>query len=106
MRPQPKLINVTSNVITAKTRDSKLRKSDFADHQIISTFDLPDEQISRRFFYRQNENPSYHPIQNIHNILDAFTICLIDESYQPLRFAPRTICNIALKIRPVAFESL
>ena len=106
MRPQPKLINVTTNVITTKTRDLKLRKSDFADHQLIFTFDLLEEQISRRFIFKQNENPIFHPISNIHNILDAFSICLIDENYQAVQFAPRTICNLTLKFRPVAFESL
>ena len=106
MRPQPKLINVTTNVITTKTRDLKLRKSDFADHQLIFTFDLLEEQISRRFIFKQNENPIFHPISNIHNILDAFSICLIDENYQAVQFAPRTICNLSLKFRPVAFESL
>ena len=107
MRVQPRLISISSDLISSKSRNERLKESKYADHDIIFTFDMSETQTVRRFLFQQNHGDrAYHRIQNVHNVLNAFRICLIDECYQNIRFAPRTICSITLVIRPVSFESL
>lgn len=106
VRCLPKVVNCTTDVITSKTRDMFLRKSSqFGDHHVIYSFLLTDDLITRRFIYKQEKSPSsYHRLQNVANILETFRICLLDECYEPIRFAPRTICNVSIIIRPVTFD--
>ena len=107
LRLQPRLIHICSDLISSRNRNERLRKSKYADHDVIYTFDMSETQISKRFLFQQHENPrAYHRIADVHNVLNAFRICLVDECYQLLKFAPRTICSITLVIRPVSFESL
>ena len=105
VRTLPSIFHCTTDIITSKGRDILLRRSDaFADHNIIHRFQLSQEQITRRFIFEQSKEVAYHRIQNVHNILETFRICFLDECFQPIRFAPRTICNISLIIKPVTFD--
>ena len=96
VRTLPAIFNCTTDIITSKGRDLLLRRSSkFADHNVVFSFQLTQEQILRRFIFQQSENATFHRIQNVHNILETFTMALVDENYQPIRFAQRTICNIS-----------
>ena len=106
IHPLPKLIHCCSDLIVRKTRDYWMNKSPFVDQSVIFTFPLDDEHVSRRFISKICDTITYHRLQNVHNILNSFRLCLVDEYYQPLRFAPRTITSISLTFQPVEFESL
>ena len=106
IHPLPKLIHCCSDLIVKKERDYWMNKSPFLNQSSIFTFPLDDEHVSRRFISRICDTVTYHRIQNVHNILNSFRFCLLDEYYQPLQFAPRTICSVSLTIQPVEIESL
>ena len=106
IHPLPKLIHCCSDLIVKKERDYWMNKSPFLNQSSIFTFPLDDEHVSRRFISKICDTVTYHRIQNVHNILNSFRFCLLDEYYQPLQFAPRTICSVSLTIQPVEIESL
>ena len=105
IHPLPKLIHCCSDLIVRKERDYWMNKCPFLNQSSLFTFPLDEEHVSRRFISKICDTVTYHRIQNVHNILNSFRFCLLDEYYQPLQFAPRT-CNVSLTIQPVEIETL
>ena len=101
----PKTLFVATDIITSQSRDMWLRSTPFSDYHLIFTLNVDDQVISNRMITKPSDDPVFHRIQKINNILEKFSIKILDHNLRQCIFAQRTYTRIALLIKPVTLEN-
>ena len=101
----PKILFVATDVITSQSRDMWLRSTPFSDYHLIFNLNVDDQVISSRMITKPSDDPIFYRIQKVNNILEKFSMKVLDHNLRQCIFAQRTYTRIALVIKPVALES-
>ena len=104
--PMPKMIFIASDIATSKKRDDWLSDTPFSDFHLIHSQIVDVEMITNRFLYKSSTELAFFRMQRVNNLLDKFSIKLLDHNFRPCIFNQKCICRISLSIKPVLFESI
>lgn len=105
LRFQPKMINVTSDLITTGTRNHWLQHSSDIDcNNVLATIFIDQEMKDAGFIYKNPNENRFFKLQSSKMILDKFRIQIRDENMQKCIFSRHCFVTFALTIRPLVFE--
>ena len=105
LRFQPKMINVTSDLITTGTRNHWLHHSSDIDcNNVLASIFIDQEMKDAGFIYKNPNEDRFFKLQSSKMILDRFRIQIRDENMQKCIFSRHCFVTFALTIRPLVFE--
>ena len=100
----PRTLYIATDIIASKSRDMWLRSSPFADYHLIFNLTIDDQVVNDRMISHSLDVPVFHKIQRINNVLEKFSVRVLDHNLRLCMFSQRTYTRIALLIRPVALD--
>ena len=103
--PMPKMIFVATDIVSAQSRDLWLRSTPFADYHLVYSQVLDERSIRIRMICKCNVDTVFYKIQRINNVLEQFSVKLLDHNFKPILFPFKTYTKIALIIKPAPIES-
>lgn len=101
----PKLIYVAvSDIIASMSRDMWLQSTPFSDYNLIFCVNVDDQMISNKAIMKEGDDGAFHKIRRINNVLERFTVKLLDHNLRQLFLPVATVCRICLDIEPVLLD--
>ena len=101
----PKLIYVAvSDIVASLSRDMWLQSTPYANYNIIFCVNVDDQMISSKAIMKEGDESICHKIQRMNNVLERFTIKLLDHNLRQIFLPVATICRICIDIKPVLLD--
>ena len=101
----PKMIFVATDIVSAQSRDLWLKSTPFADFHIIYSQVLDDQSVGVGMICKHSVDTIFYKIQKLNNVLERFSVKILDQNFQQVLFPLRTYVKIALIIKPAPIES-
>lgn len=101
----PKLIYVAvSDIVANLSRDMWLQSTPYSDYNIIFCVNVDDQMLSSRAIMKEGDGNGFHKIRRINNVLEKFTLKLLDHNLRQLFLPVATICRVCIDIKPVLLD--
>ena len=100
VRNLPNLLYLCCDLTSGKGQDSFLAGTPYAAYHIMYTFTFDDTTFKSRAIVANDCNSRFFKIKRVHKNVEKLSICLLDENFQLLLFAPRTFTRLSFQIRP------
>ena len=101
----PKMIFIATDIVSAQSRDLWLRNTPFADFHMVYSQVIDDQSVGIGMICKYNVDNVFYKIQKLNNVLERFSIKILDQNFQQVLFPLRTYVKIALIIKPAPIES-
>ena len=104
IRPLPKLIYVATNLVASLSRDMWLQNTKYSAFHLIYCHVVDESAINNKFICKDNNDETYFKIPNLKNLLDRFTIHILDQNFREVLFPQKTYARLALAIKPAPLD--
>ena len=103
--PLPKMIHVISDIIADQSRDLWLQSTPYSDFHIIFSMNIDEYIINNRVLSKQGDECIFYKIQKVNNILERFSIKILDHNLKQCIFPRNSYTKLALVIKPAILDS-
>ena len=104
LRFQPKIIYITTDLVSSRTRNLWIGSSIGNDCNVLDSIVLDEQMLKRHFIFKQSGDVRYFKLRPSKHILDRFKMIIVDENFRTCQFARRCYVSFALVIRPLTFN--
>ena len=99
------MIHVISDIIADQSRDLWLQSTPYSDFHIIFSMNIDEYIINNRVLSKQTDECIFYKIQKVNNILERFSIKILDHNLKQCIFPRNSYTKLALVIKPAILDS-